>query len=93
MTGNEIQPFLKSRIRIPIQLCSLPIHSPGICMLRPIKLSTVIMLGECMRDAWVINQDTYPPLRLQDYYCNTLLTIQPTKTSVEMFITCYCSYS
>ena len=51
MTGNEIRPFLRSRIMIPIRLCSLAIHSPGICMLRPIKLSTVIMLGECMRDA------------------------------------------
>ena len=51
MMGNEIRPFLKSRIRIPIRLCYLAIHSPGICMLRPIKLSTVIMLGECMRDA------------------------------------------
>ena len=51
MTGNEIWPFLKSRIMIPIRLCSLAIHSPGICMLRPIKLSTVIMLGECMRNA------------------------------------------
>ena len=46
MTGNEIRPFLKSRIRIPIRLCSLPIHSPGICMLRPIKLSTV-SVGVC----------------------------------------------
>ena len=46
MTGNEIRPFLKSRIRIPIRHCSLTIHSPGICMLRPIKLSTVIMLGD-----------------------------------------------
>ena len=55
MMGNERRPFLKSRIRILIRLCSLPIHSPGICMLRPIKLSTVIMLGECMRNAWVIN--------------------------------------
>ena len=56
MTGNEIRPFLKSRIRIPIRLCSLPIHSPGICMLRPIKhCVSGRMLGECMRDAWVIN--------------------------------------
>ena len=53
MTGNEIWPFLKSRIRIPMWLCYLPIHSPGICILRPIKLSTVIMPGKCMRDAWV----------------------------------------
>ena len=32
MTGNEIWQFLKSLIRIPIPLCSLPIHSPGIYM-------------------------------------------------------------
>ena len=51
MTGNEIRPFLRSLIMIPIRLRSLAMHSPGICMLRPIKLSTVIMLGECMRDA------------------------------------------
>ena len=37
MTGNEIRPFLKSRIMIPIRLCSLLIHSPGICMLGPIE--------------------------------------------------------
>ena len=53
MTGNELRPFLKSRITIQIWLCSLSIHSPGICMLEPIKLSTVIMLGKCMGDAWV----------------------------------------
>ena len=37
MKGNEIRLFLMSRIMIPIQLCSLPIHSPGICMLGPIE--------------------------------------------------------
>ena len=37
MKRNEIQPFLMSRIMIPIRLCSLPIHSPGICMLGPIE--------------------------------------------------------
>ena len=29
----EIRLFLMGRIMIPMQLCSLPIHSPGICML------------------------------------------------------------
>ena len=38
-----------------MRLCSLPTHSPGICMLEPIELSMAIMLGECMLDAWVIN--------------------------------------
>ena len=37
MTGNEIRPFLKSRIMIPLRLCSLLIHSPGICMPGPIE--------------------------------------------------------
>ena len=32
MKGNEIRLFLVRRIRIPIQLCSLHIHSPGICI-------------------------------------------------------------
>ena len=32
-TGNEIRPFLQSRIIIPIRLCSLPIHSPCLCLL------------------------------------------------------------
>ena len=41
-----------------MRLCSLPTHSPGISMLEPIELSMAIMLGECMRDAWVINEDT-----------------------------------
>ena len=54
-TGNEIRPFLKSRIRIPIRLCSLPIHSPCLCLLLAIELCMEIMLGECMRDAQVIN--------------------------------------
>ena len=31
MKGKEIRLFIMSRIMIPIRLCSLPIHSPGIC--------------------------------------------------------------
>ena len=30
MKGQEIRLFLMSRIMIPIWLCSLPIHSPGL---------------------------------------------------------------
>ena len=47
--------MILSRSRLPMRLCSLPTHSPGICMLEPIELSMAIMLGECMRDAWVRN--------------------------------------
>ena len=35
MKANKIQLHCISRIRILIRLCSLPIHSPCICMLRP----------------------------------------------------------
>ena len=35
MKGIEIRLFLIGRIMIPIRLCSLPIHSPGICLLGP----------------------------------------------------------
>ena len=54
-TGNEIRPILMSRIMIPIRLCSLPLHSPCLCLLLAIELCMEIMLGECMRDAQVIN--------------------------------------
>ena len=37
MKGNEIRLFLMIRIMIPIRLCSLPIHSAGICMLGAIE--------------------------------------------------------
>ena len=37
MKGKETRLFIMSRIRIAIRLCSLPIHSPGICMLGPIE--------------------------------------------------------
>ena len=55
MKGNDTQLFIMTRIMILIRLCSLPIHSPCICMLEPIELCMEIMLGECMCDAWVIN--------------------------------------
>ena len=35
MKGNEIRLLLMISIMIPIQLCFLPIHSPGICMPGP----------------------------------------------------------
>ena len=35
MKGHEIWLPLMSSISIPIRLCSLPIHSPGICMPGP----------------------------------------------------------
>ena len=47
--------MILSRSRLPMRLCALLTHSPGICMLESIALSMAIMLGECMRDAWVIN--------------------------------------
>ena len=47
--------MILSRSRLPMRLCSLPTHSPGICILVPIELSMAIIVGECMRDAWVIN--------------------------------------
>ena len=37
MKGKDTRLFIMSRIRIPIRLCFLPIHSPSICMLGPIE--------------------------------------------------------
>ena len=35
MKTNKIRPYSISQIMMPIRLSSLPIHSPGICMLGP----------------------------------------------------------
>ena len=57
MKGNEIRLFLMSRIMIPIRLSSLHIHSPAILQAYVCwdPLSTEIMLGECVRNAQVLN--------------------------------------
>ena len=44
MKGKETRLFIMSRIRIPIWLCSLPIHSPGICMLDPLSKASRLCL-------------------------------------------------
>ena len=54
MKGNEIRPFLVSRIRILIRLCSLNLHSPCLCFQLAIELANIAIAGECMPDAQVI---------------------------------------
>ena len=54
-TTNVIRRHLISRIRIPIRLCFLHVHSPGICLLLAIGSAIKAVAEECMCDAQVIN--------------------------------------